>query len=432
MSETRSNRTLRLGSRSHEPDWWLLAIVLTLTVIGLVMVFSATSGMSAGDAGAGSSFLRRQLVFTGVGLVVLWTMMHIDYHRWRPIAAPAIILTIALLGGLFLLGTEVNGARRWFDLGPIQFQPSEVAKPAIVIYLAAWLCSKGDRLKHFSHGLIQFAVVMGTLIGLVMMQPDMGTSIVLACIGVGMFFVAGPSMPQFFAAVCAGLMSFMMLALSADYRRERLLAFLNPEANVDGTGWHLMQARFALGDGGLFGVGLGASRQKFTWLPAPHNDAIFAVIGEELGLIGGSFVLLLFGLLGYRGYRVARRAPDRFGMLLAVGVTTWLIFQAAINIGGVTSAMPFTGITLPLVSYGGSSLVVTLAAIGLLLNVSRQTEEYPEWATDTGIAATADSSVALAAARRAHVVPEGRTPQAASHDYNFVSRYRDQETRIGP
>jgi cell division protein FtsW len=365
------------GPRSHEPDWWLLAIVATLVTIGTVMVFSATTGMEPGGTGA-NAYLVRHLIFIGLGVIAMFVLMHIDYHLWRPLSMPAISGTLVLLLLVLVMGTEVYGARRWFDLGVTQAQPSELAKPALVIYLAAWLCGQGSRLQHWGVGLLQFGVVLGSLIGLVMLEPDMGTSLVLATIGIGMMFVAGARKVHAAGLIVFGGVFFMSLALSAEYRRERILAFLNPESNTSDTGWHLLQARLALGDGGLFGVGLGASRQKFTWLPAPHNDAIFAVIGEELGMIGAVLVIALFGLLGYRGMAIARRSSDRFGMLVSVGISTWLMFQALFNIGGVSAAIPFTGITLPFISYGGSSMVVSLAAVGILMNVSKQTVTLPE------------------------------------------------------
>lgn len=242
-----------------------------------------------------------------------------------------------------------------------------------MIYLASWLSGKGTRVRSFSYGMVQFAVVMGLLIGLVMLEPDLGTSILLATVGLAMFFVAGANLVQFASSILLGGMMFLTLALSADYRRERLLVFLDPESDLRNLGWQLFQARLALGSGGLFGLGLGASRQKFTWLPAPHNDAIFAIVGEELGLAGCFFLLMLFCTLGLRGYRIAKRAPDAFGALIAVGITTWLIFQAMFNIGGVVTAIPFTGIPMPFISFGGSSLAVSMVAVGVLLNISRQT-----------------------------------------------------------
>ncbi|MEZ4571057.1 MAG: FtsW/RodA/SpoVE family cell cycle protein [Thermomicrobiales bacterium] len=266
-------------SRSHEPDWWLLSIVMTLVMIGTVMVYSASTGLEPGELGA-NAYLVRHLMFIGVGLAAMFLLMHFDYHHWRMLSVPAILGTLVLLGLVLVFGTEVYGARRWFDLGVTQAQPSKLAKPALVIYLAGWLCAQGSRLEHWGVGVLQFGVVLGPLIALVMLEPDMGTSMVLATIGIGMMFVAGARKVHTAGMIIFGGLFFVALALSADYRRERILAFLNPESNSSDTGWHLLQARLALGDGGLFGVGLGASRQKFTWLPAPHNDAIFAVIGE--------------------------------------------------------------------------------------------------------------------------------------------------------
>lgn len=360
----------------HEPDWWLLSIVMTLVMIGTVMVFSASTGMAPGTLGA-NAYITRHLIFIALGLIVMSVLMLVDYRVWSRLSLLAIAGTIGLLILVLLIGDEVYGARRWFDLGVAQAQPSELAKPALVVYLASWLCSQGSKLARWDVGVVQFGAVLSLLVGLVMLEPDMGTSMVLATIGIGMMFVAGARKVHAAGLIVFGVLFFLTLAMSADYRRERILAFLNPEANTSDTGWHLLQARLALGDGGLFGVGLGASRQKFTWLPAPHNDAIFAVIGEEIGIIGAGLVILLFGLLGYRGMLIASRSPDRFGMLVAVGITTWLMFQAMFNIGGVSSAIPFTGITLPFISYGGSSMIVSLAAIGILLNVSRQTVTIP-------------------------------------------------------
>lgn len=365
--------SLRTGPIYHEPDWWLLAIVLTLVMFGTVMIFSATTGMAVGASVSGNPYFVRQLIFVVVGFIGLLIALHFDYHRYRLLGLPGMVVVIGLLVAVLVIGQEVNGAQAWFDLGPIQFQPSELAKPVMIAYLAGWLCTRGAQVQTLSYGLLQFSLVLGVVIGLVMLEPDLGTAILLTTVGLSVFFVGGAHLVHFFGLLLAGGGGFLALALSEAYRRERLLAFLDPESNLQATGWHLLQARLAFGSGGIFGIGLGESRQKFTWLPAPHNDAIFAIIGEELGLIGCAFVLGLFFLLGYRGYRIARGAPDQFGMLIGVGVTTWMIYQAVFNIGGITAAIPFTGITLPFVSYGGSSLVISMTAIGILLNVSRQT-----------------------------------------------------------
>lgn len=407
----------------HEPDWWLMAIVATLVMIGTVMVYSATTGMEPGTVGA-NSYLVRHLIFIAVGIIAMFVLMHVDYRIWRMLSIPAIFMTLFLLLAVLVVGTEVYGARRWFDLGVIQAQPSELAKPALVIYLAGWLCAQGTKLQHWGVGLLQFGVVLGPLVALVMLEPDMGTSLVLATIGLGMLFVAGARKVHAAGLIVFGGVFFLALALSAEYRRERILAFLNPESNTSDTGWHLLQARLALGDGGLFGVGLGASRQKFTWLPAPHNDAIFAVIGEEMGLIGAALVIALFGLLGYRGMMIASRSSDRFGMLVAVGISTWLIFQALFNIGGVSAAIPFTGITLPFISYGGSSMVVSLAAIGILLNVSKQTVDLP-----AARPATVQTQQVIAAGTMAQMVEPSYGPDAV---YHHVDRPVERRTSEWP
>ncbi len=370
------------GSRTgHAPDYWLLTTVLMLVMFGTVMVFSASFAIGIEEEGGNSYYyLTRQLIWVVIGLAALLVTMNIDYHVWRRLALPGMVLVLILLAVVVLIpaaGVEAWGATRWIPLGPLSFQPSEIAKPILVIYLAEWLSQKGAKIRHFSYGLVPFAIFLGLLIGLVMLQPDLGTSAVLASIGIGMFLVAGADLVQFSGLIATGGVAFLVMALGASYRRARILIFLNPDADPQNLGWQLKQARLALGSGGIFGLGLGASRQKFAWLPAAQNDAIFAVIGEELGLIGCSFVLLLFLVLAWRGYRVATKAPDAFGSLVAVGIVTWLIFQAAINIGGITLTIPFTGVPLPFISYGGTSLAVSLASIGFLLNVSRQTVDRP-------------------------------------------------------
>ncbi|HET9014205.1 MAG TPA: putative lipid II flippase FtsW [Thermomicrobiaceae bacterium] len=372
-----------LGARTargkfHEPDYWLITILLTLVMFGTVMVFSASFATSVqADGGTGYSYLMKQVLWVAIGLVGMVVAFSVDYRTWRRFSLPGIIAVVGLLAIVAVIpgshGAAAFGAKRWIPLGPLTFQPSEVAKPLLILYLADWLGSKGAKIRHWSHGLLPFSIVLGTLIGLVMLQPDLGTSALLAAIGVGMFLVAGADLLQLGMLMSAGMMAFAVLALGASYRRARILIFLNPNTDLRNLGWQLAQARLALGSGGILGLGLGASRQKFSWLPAASTDAIFAVIGEELGLIGCALVLLLFLALAWRGYRIAKRAPDTFGALVAVGIVTWMIFQAAINIGGITTTIPFTGVPLPFISYGGTALAVSLTAMGILLNISRQT-----------------------------------------------------------
>lgn len=360
----------------QQPDYWLLTIILIMVMFGTVMVFSSSFAIGVRqEGGDGYYFLARHLVYLIVGLAGMLVAMSIDYQVWRKVALPALLAIVVVLAAMVIfpsLAPEVWGASRWIQLGPVSIQPSEVAKLALVLYLASWLSSKGMRVREFNYGLIPFAILMGILVGLVVLQPDLGTSLLLAAIGLSMFLVAGANFVHLGLVTLFGGSAFLILALSASYRRDRILVFLNPDGDLRNLGWQLAQAKLAIGSGGLFGVGLGASYQKFAWLPAAHHDAIFAVIGEELGLMGAGFVLMLFIMLAWRGYRVAMRAPDSYGSLVAVGIVTWMIFQAAINIGGITTTIPFTGIPIPFISYGGSSLIVSLVAMGILLNISRQ------------------------------------------------------------
>ncbi len=371
----------RARSLTHEPDYWLIAVIMTLVMFGLVMVFSASIAIGIQDEGGNSYyFLTRQAIWAAIGFSGMLATTFIDYHFWRKLSLPGMVGILLLLAALVFVpglgaGADSWGAKRWIGLGPLSFQPSEVAKVVLVIYLADWLGQKGHKIRNFKYGLIPFAIFLGTLIALVMLQPDLGTATLMAAIGVSMFLVAGADLAQLGALMTVGTVSFLILALGASYRRSRILVFLHPDSDPQGAGYQLIQARLALGSGGLFGLGLGASREKFTWLFGAQNDAIFAVIGEELGLIGCAFVLMLFALLAWRGYRIAMKAPDSFGALVAVGIVTWIIFQAVINIGGITLTIPFTGIPLPFISYGGTALAVSLTAMGILLNISRQTVE---------------------------------------------------------
>ena len=374
---------LRGQSLWHDPDYWLIATVLTLVMFGTVMVFSASFAIGVQQAnGDGYFYLKRQLIWAALGLAGLFVASQVDYHFWRRFSVIGMVGIAFLLAAVVFVpglgaGGDTWGAKRWIPLGPLAFQPSEIAKLVLVIYLADWLGQKGHRIRKISYGLAPFALLLGAIILLVMKEPDLGTSTLLASIGVSVFLVAGANLFQFGALISAGLGAFVVMALSASYRRARILIFLHPDADPRNRGWQLDQARVGLGSGGIFGLGLGASRQKFSWLPEAHTDAIFAVIGEELGLVGCVFVLLLFAALAWRGYRIATKAPDTFGTLVAVGIVTWMIFQAGINIGGITLTIPFTGIPLPFISYGGTSLAVSLTAIGILLNISRQTTEQP-------------------------------------------------------
>jgi cell division protein FtsW len=360
---------------TNQPDGVLIGALVTLLFFGTLVQFSASYAVGIRNDLGGLYFLKRQLFAACFGIVVLVVGASVDYRTWRRFSVPAMAVTLILLLVVLPLGLTVSGARRWFNLGPVQVQPSEMMKLVLILYMADLLDRKGARIRHFFNGAVPFAITLSVILFLIMLEPDLGTATVIAVIGISVFLIAGADIRQIGLFLVSGVGAFALLAFAAPYRRERLLLFLHPERDLRDAGWQLWQARIALGNGGEFGLGLGASRQKFSWLPAAHTDAIYAVLGEELGLIGCALVLGLFAVIAVRGYRAALRAPDRFGGIMATGITTWVVFQSVINIGGVTTAIPFTGVPLPFFSYGGSALVVTMGAMGILINISRHGTE---------------------------------------------------------
>lgn len=358
------------------PDLVLLSAVLILLILGIDMVYSASFivAYNSPQYQSDTYFLTRQVLWVIGGLVGMVVALRVDYRHWRRLSVPlvAIVLILLLAGLLTSMGYEAYGAQRWFRLGPLPaIQPSEFAKLAVVVYLSAWLASRPGRAASFTHGAIPFALMIGTIGGLILAGSDLGSAFIVVVVGACLFFIGGADVRHFLAGVLAGAAALVAAVLVAGYRSDRLQAFRDPTGDPLGIGWQTIQTNIALGSGGIFGLGLGASRQKFYWLPAAHTDSIFAVIGEELGLVGTLLVVALFVLLGYRGYKAMMAAPDEFGRLLAGGITIWITLQAAVNMAAVTSLIPFTGVPLPFVSYGGSSTAATLVAVGILLNISR-------------------------------------------------------------
>lgn len=355
-------------------DKVLLGAVMGLCLLGLVMVFSSSEALGVVQYGNASYFFQHQVLWLLLGAVGGLFALGFDYHRLRSMA-PILMVGIVILLLLVLvphIGVSRNGARRWFGFGAFTVQPAEIAKVVLVCYLARWLEKSGGRVRSLREGLVPFLLMLGLIVALVLLEKDLGTSMVLAIIAISMFMVAGARWHHVGGVIlAAGLAVFALIKLEP-YRYSRMAAFLNPWNDSLNTGFQSVQSLLALGSGGLTGVGLGNSIQKYQWLPEAHTDFIFAIIGEELGLVGTLVVLCLFCTLAYRGYRAALRAPDKFGVLLATGVTTWITFQAFVNMAAVTTVLPTTGIPLPFVSFGGSSLSVTLTAVGLLLNISAQ------------------------------------------------------------
>ncbi len=353
------------------PDLVLLLAAIALIVVGVEMVYSASFVMAQSQFKDGTYFLTRHVMFAAVGFAGLVAASAIDYHRLERISLPLMVGTVLALIAVLAIGSDNYGARRWFPLGPLPpIQPSEFAKLATVIYMSHWLAGKGSRVKEIGYTLV-FALLLIVVTALVMVEPDMGTSFVLVATAVCVFFVAGANLFHFLLVGVGSAVGFVYLIAEVDFRHDRMKAFLDPWADPTDSGWHTIQTLIALGSGGVTGLGLGASRQKFYYVPNAHTDAIFAIIGEEMGLLGAAAVILLFTLLAWRGFRIAFRAPDQFGKLLATGITCLIVVQAVTNIAVVTSTVPYTGITLPFISYGGSSLVVSMIGVGLLLGISR-------------------------------------------------------------
>lgn len=350
-------------------DYELVIAVAALCILGLMMVYSSTFDMAYTEYGNANHFFYRQLIWLTLGLALMILVARIDYHLWQRWAILIMAGTLLMLGLVVVLGNEKFGASRWLWNGSIQ--PSEIAKVSIVIYIAAWLASKGEKIRKISYGLLPFAILIGLVTSLILLQRDLSTALLIAVTAGLMFFFAGADLIQLFAGLVFGAATFVWMVLQEPYRWERIKTYINPLADVQGSAFQANQALMALASGGILGQGLGASEQKFGYVPALHTDTIMAIVGEELGLIGCLVLLGLFVFMAYRGFRIALEAPDTYGTLLAAGLTCSLIVQAMVNIGMVTATLPYAGITLPFISYGGSSLLTSMASVGLLLSVSR-------------------------------------------------------------
>ena len=360
-------------------DRWLFTVTMLLVFVGLVMVFSASAVMARERFGSPYAFLSKQLVWAAAGLVAMVIAMRVDYRRYKH---PALVfslmgLTTLLLISVFFLDRSHN-THRWFRVGGFSFQPSELAKPVLILFLAYFLESRAKPASNFMddwrNTLAPAAAPVLVLLGLIVLQPDLGTAIACAGIAACIVYVAGMRLRYFGYAFGAALVPLYFLIFHVSFRRDRILAFMNPYAERQKAGFHLIQSLIAVATGGITGTGLMEGKQKLFYLPEPHTDFIFAVTAEELGLVGALFVVMLFAIFLWRGMRASWRTEDTFGRYLAVGITSMVVLQAFINISVVLGMMPTKGIPLPLVSYGGSSLFVTLACVGVLLNITKQAE----------------------------------------------------------
>jgi cell division protein FtsW len=355
------------------PDFILMIVTFTLLAIGLIMVYSASAIWAEHKFNDSFFFAKRQTLFAGVGVIAMFFIMNINYWTWRTwsktfIIACFVLLILVLIPGI---GNERNGSRSWIGVGAFSIQPSEFMKLAMIAFLAKYLSERQKLITSFKKGLVPSLGLAFVAFSMIMLQPDLGTGTVMMGTCVVMIFIAGARVSHFGFLGLLGVAGFVGLIASAPYRIQRITSFLDPWSDPQNSGFQIIQSLYAIGPGGLFGLGLGESRQKFFYLPEPQTDFIFAILSEELGFIGGSFILLLFALLLWRGIRIALGAPDLYGSFLAVGIIAMVAIQVMINIGVVTGLMPVTGITLPFLSYGGSSLTLMLMAIGVLLNISR-------------------------------------------------------------
>ncbi len=354
-------------------DYLLLASVIALLAIGTVVVFSASASVSFKQFGNPYYYVEHQLVWAVIGVIAMIAATRIDYWKYNKLIFPGYVLSVLLLVAVLIphVGIDINGARRWLGVGSLQIQPSELAKLAMIFLFARLFSLHRQDLEDFWRGVVPHILLASIVFVLILAEPDLGTTIATAGTFFVMLFVSGVKKRHLAELTGAAVPILAWAMIAEPYRRQRLLAFMDPWKHPLGEGFHTIQALLALGSGGVLGVGLGYSRQALGYLPESFTDFIFAILGEELGLLGTLTVVLLFLIVAWRGYRIAMRAPDMFSSLLATGLTTMIAIQAAINMGVVKATLPVTGITLPFISYGGSSLVLSMAGVGVLLNISK-------------------------------------------------------------
>ena len=364
-----SQRARKLVALDHT----LIVLTLALSLAGLVMVFSASAVVASNRFQDPSYFLKRQLAWLALGLALMHITSRIDYALWKKLAIPLLGVTGGLLALVLIpsIGVLAKGARRWLRVGPILLQPTEIAKVVTVIYLAAYLAAKEDRLLSFQRGVLPPLILVGAMCGLILLQPDLGSVVVIGLVMFSLLFLAGAKLSHLVGLVLCGLPVVLGLILSSSYRRQRLMTFLAPWKDASDAGFQVTQSFLAFGSGGPFGVGLGEGKQKLFFLPEAHTDFVLALVGEELGFLGTAALMMLFLAFVIRGFSIAARARMPFGYFLGMGITLLIATQTLINAGVVTGLLPTKGLTLPFVSYGGSSLVISLIGVGILLSISR-------------------------------------------------------------
>lgn len=355
------------------PDYLLLGVIFSLLIIGMIMVYSSSNVWAEYKYADSLFFLKRQLLFASVGIIAMIFIMKIPYTIWKKYTTIILFICFLLLLVVKIPGVGIvrGGARSWIGVGAFSIQPSEFMKLGLILFLAKHLTTHQKKITSFSKGFLPVISLVFIAFGLIMLQPDLGTGVVLVCTCVVMIYVAGARLYHFFGLSVIGLAGFILLIVSAPYRLKRITSFIDPWEDPLGNGFQIIQSLYAIGPGGLMGIGLGKSLQKYFYLPEPQTDFIFAIIGEELGFIGGTVIIGLFFILFWRGIKIGLEAPDNFGRFIALGIVAMITIQVMINISVVIGLIPVTGITLPFLSYGGSSLTLTLFSVGILLNISR-------------------------------------------------------------
>ncbi len=360
----------------HEPDKILIIIIGIIVIFGLIMLSSATTAFAyVNKHGDSYYYLKHQLFGLTLGLIAFWFFSRVDYHTWKKYAFWFLVFSVGLLLLVFIPGLSAHygRARSWINIFGFSLQPSEFVKLSFLLYLAAWLESRGHKLREVSHGIGPFIVVLGIIAFLMLLQPDIGTLAIITITSLIVYFVGGGRTRHILAIVLFGVIAVAVLIRTMPHLTNRFKCFFEPNFSSNDVCYQIDQSLIAVGSGGFWGRGFGASRQKFMYLPEVQGDAIFPIIGEEVGFIFSSFLVMLFMFLFYRGYKISKNAPDKFGRILAVGIVSWLVVQAVINIGGMINLMPMTGVPLPFISYGGSAMLAALSAVGILVNISKQT-----------------------------------------------------------
>lgn len=357
-------------------DFWLFMSVLILLALGMVMVFSASMPFAKNSASTNHDmyfYLKRQLMFAGIGFVGMFIAINWDYRKLMKLAPILLVVSIVLLIIVVMPGIarEIKGTKRWIVIGSQQFQPSEIAKFALIVFFSYSISKRKDQLNNFFKGFFPYIILMGIYAGLLLLEPHLSCTIIMLSVASIILFSAGAKIKHFLVFIIPAVAGLSVVALFTDYMKDRLLSFTDPFKYATEEGWQAVQSLYAIGSGGLFGRGLGRSMQKFLYIPEPHNDFIFAVLAEELGFIGVLAVLMLFLIFIWRGIKIAMNAPDVFGSLVAIGITSLIGVQSLLNVAVVTSSIPPTGVSLPFFSYGGTSLAIFMFEVGVLLNISK-------------------------------------------------------------